>query len=231
MRKLLYITIGLALAVLTAVVSAYLSYNLIVARVTVEVPDLTGMDVAEAGALLSGKNLRLLAGAEEYDLIIPKGSIISQDVPAGSHLTGASEIEVSVSRGPAVRFIPLVTGMALGEARKMFSKDGLDFSLIRVHSKSIEEDIVIAQRPKPEEWAGQGITVVASAGTHDVTYYCPDFVGYTMAEAASIAEELGLELEFLNHESSAYYVDSQDPPPGASIKAGGTVQLKLRGEF
>jgi serine/threonine-protein kinase len=198
---------------------------------TVEVPDLIGRSLAEADRLLDKRGLYLKVEAEDYDLSIPKGHIISQNIPAGSHIKGQSEVKVVVSKGPKVYLIPSVIGNTLAEAKNLFLQKGLEISkVIYVHSDTVEKDRIIAQKPAPEEWTGGAVTLVVSKGPYNVIYYCPFFEGMLKEDALMLARELGLNVEIIGPIDTGRIIVSQKPKPGTEIKIGSTIYLKLKGD-
>jgi serine/threonine-protein kinase len=207
--------------------SAFLTYRVMITRMTVEVPDLTGMDITQADRALEARGLYLKVLGEENDISIPKGHIISQDVPPGTDIKGMAEVKVVVSKGPAVTKIPAAVGEKLDAALKQFTQKGLEVKVVEVHSDTVEEGTVIAQSPIPEKWAGQGITLLASLGPYPVMYYCPSFIGLLKADALMLARELGLNVEIEAPEAEPVVVEEQKPLPGEQIASGDILYLKF----
>jgi serine/threonine-protein kinase len=229
MKRLLKIFSYLMIFVLLATGSAYVTYRVMITRMTVEVPDLMGMALAEADRALESKGLYLKVESEDHDISIPAGHVLRQDVPAGNKIKGMAEIKVVVSKGSAVRLIPGVVGNTLDEASKLFTQKGLEVKVIEVHSDTVEKDTVIAQWPAPEEWTGQGITLVASRGPYAKSYYCPSFLGLLKEDALMLARELGLDVELTVADSGQTAVANQEPLPGNNISSGDTLYLQLKG--
>ncbi len=229
MRRLLKIFPYLVIFVLLATGSAYVTYRVMITRMTVEVPDLMGMALAEADSALESKGLYLKVESEDHDISIPAGHVLRQDVLAGSKIKGMAEIKVVVSKGSAVRLIPGVVGNTIDEASKLFTQKGLEVKVIEVHSDTVEKGTVIAQWPAPEEWAGQGITLVASRGPYEMSYYCPSFLGLLKEDALMLARELGLNVELTVADSGQTAVANQEPLPGNNISSGDILYLQLKG--
>lgn len=208
-------------------VSAYITFKVLSSGLTVEVPNIEGRSLTDARESLESKGLLLKVESETYDLGVSAGRIISQDVQPGSNVMGEVEVKVVVSKGPEVRLIPSVTGDTMENAKKLFLKEKLTVEkVIRVHSDTVAEDTIIAQKPLPEEWTGQGITLVASAGPYDVIYYSPFFQGMLKEDALLLASELGLNVE-LKETTGSHIVIRQKPAPGMRVKKGETVSLTL----
>jgi beta-lactam-binding protein with PASTA domain len=228
MKKALMIFIGLVVFAALATGSAYVTYRLMITRMTVEVPDLTGMDLNEADRALEARGLYLKVAGEDHDLQVAAGHVLSQDISAGEKVRGMAEINVVMSKGPAVKLIPGVVGEKLAEALKLFTQKGLEVKVIKVHSDTVEEDMVIAQWPAPEDWKGQNITIVASDGRYEVSYYCPSFLGLIKEDALMLARELGLNVEITEADAEEVMVASQKPLPGEKIARGNTLYFHLK---
>ncbi len=228
MKRLLKLVAYLLVVALITATTAYVTYRFLITRMTVEVPDLASMTIEDADRALASRGLYLKVAGDEYDLAVPAGRIISQDVAAGSHVKGLGEIQVIVSKGPDVRLIPNVVGMSVQDARALFARDGLEIGVVKVHSDTVEPGKIIAQSPRPEEWAGQSITVIASSGPYDVIYYVPSFLGLMKEDALELARELGFNVELVLDDDYANVVVSQRPSPGRNIESGGTIRLELK---
>jgi serine/threonine-protein kinase len=232
-RLLLRYPLYLLAFLLVGSAAAYISFRLLSAGLTVEVPALTGMSLAEAESALGLKGISLLVEAEEYDPTVPAGHVLGQDLEAGSHVRGEVEVKVVLSKGPEVRLIPSVIGESIGNATKLFVEKRLNLSrTIKVHSDTVVEGEIIAQRPAPEEWTGESITLIVSAGPYDVTYYCPSFQGMLKEDVLTLAAELGINVELTEPPGvrpALQIAVEQTPLPGAEIAIGGTVYIKLGG--
>jgi serine/threonine-protein kinase len=229
MKRLLKLFAYFVVFAALATGSAYVTYRVMITRMTVEVPDLTGMNLNEADRALEARGLYLGVAGEDHDLQIPTGHVLSQDISAGEKVKGMAEIKVVVSKGPAVKLIPGVVGEKFAEALKLFTQKGLEVKVVKVHSDTVEEDTVIAQWPAPEDWKGQNITVVASEGRYEVSYYCPSFLGLIKEDALMLASELGLNVELTEVDAEEVMVASQKPLPGEKIASGSTLYLQLKG--
>lgn len=229
MNKYRNIIIYSAVFATLALVSGLITFRVMVTRMTVEVPDLAGMELAQADRALEDRGLYLKVIGSKNDGSIPRGHVISQDVQAGSKMKGMGEVKVIVSKGPAVENIPGVVGEQIDEAMKLFTQKGLEARVVKVHSDTVEENTVIAQWPLPEDWDGQNITLVTSLGAYTVEYFCPSFEGLLKDDALTLARQLGLNVELTAAKSEPSAVEDQKPLPGETIAKGDTVYLQLKG--
>ena len=208
-------------------VSAFITFKVLSSGLTVEVPTIEGRTLTDARESLESKGLLLKVLSETYDLGVPAGRIISQDIQPGSNVRGEVEVKVVVSKGPEVRLIPSVIGETMNNAKEILMKERLTVeNIIYVHSDTVSEDKIIAQKPLPEEWTGEDITLVASAGPYDIIYYSPFFQGMIKEDALRLASELGLKVK-LEETAGSNIVIKQKPAPGMRTMKSETVLLIL----
>lgn len=230
MRWYIGIPFKTALFVLLCAVSTYASFQLLSKGITVKVPDIRGKSVQETEMILFEKGLTLKVDGERYDHSVPSGYVLEQDLPPGSHVRGQAELKVVISKGPEVRLIPSALGLQLDEARATFmEKDLMVGKVIRVHSAEKPRGIVLAQKPAPEEWSGEAITLIVSEGPYDIIYYCPFFLGMSKQDALMVAADLGLNVE-LKALWGSPVVTRQEPEPGAEIQRGQTIRFTIGGK-
>jgi serine/threonine-protein kinase len=226
-----YVRGGVYLAsfLLVCGVSAAITFSVFIKIIKVEVPNVEGRNLGQAMELLENVGLKLRVDHEVHDINVPAGYVIEQEVTAGSRVKGESEVGIVLSTGAEVKLIPSVTGLSLEDALAVFREEGLVFStVIEVHSEEVPEGQVIAQRPAPEEWTGETITLIASAGPHDIIYYAPSFRGMSRDDALLLAAELELEAR-VRETGGGEYVTFQRPEPGTELKAGSPIYLELGG--
>jgi beta-lactam-binding protein with PASTA domain len=231
MKWILRIAVFLVSFAVVGSLAGYVTFRVLGRDLTVEVPDLVGRSLEEARMSLESKGLTLAVQGEEYDLGTPAGHVLSQDVAPGTAVRGEGEVKVVLSKGPEVRLIPSVIGKTLEEAKKRFLAQGIEIKkVITVHSDTVPRDKIIAQRPAPEEWTGEPITLLASAGARRATYYMPFFKGMSKEDATLLAAELGLEAK-VEGGPFGTTISRQKPEPGVEVHRGDTVELEATGGF
>jgi beta-lactam-binding protein with PASTA domain len=203
----------------------YLTFKVLSFSRTVEVPDLYGRSLPEAGKILTPKSLSLKLGGENYDALIPSGNIIRQDIPAGSKVKERRVIKVIVSKGPRVKSVPMLVNQTLGDAEALLLQKGLMIAkVIPVHSATIEKNRILSQKPGPDDQLSDAITVLVSLGPYEKNYYCPDFQGMSLKQAAELLKQM--DLKGIT-EGAGQTVLSQKPEPGKQIKTGDIIYLQL----
>jgi len=203
-----------------------------------ELPDSTGLTLSEAQTRLVERDLDVLLPVEEYDEVVPPGTIIGWSVPgdatlgAGSRVEPGTPIELVVSVGPAPRSIPNVVGMTVGAARSELEALGLTLTEVgQEFSDDVPLGSVISQglAPGTEVERGSDLTVVVSKGPDIVPF--PDLSGAAnYEEAAAILVEAGFQprLTFGDTmgEVQLVRIDGEEPVVGETYRRGTQVDIR-----
>lgn len=226
MNNFLKIPLFFALFILLGLSFGFITFKILSFSRTVEVPALTNLSMLEANESLNKAGLYLKIEGEEFDPAVQVGRIIRQDIPSGNKVKSKRAIKVIVSKGPRVSSLPLLVQKTLPDAESQLIQKGLSIGeVIYVHSDSIEQGKVIAQKPGPHERLNDQITVLVSLGPHELFYYCPDFLNKSIENARETAETIGLLLE---SKGTGDIISSQKPRPGSLIKNTDKIFLELR---
>ncbi|MDA8156326.1 MAG: PASTA domain-containing protein [Actinomycetota bacterium] len=209
-------------------VAGYLAYQGVLFVREVTVPDVMALTTVQAGARLKDAGLKLKVQGQDFDPSIPSGGIIRQDPEAGGKLEPGRHVKVVLSKGPEASRMPSVVGKTLNEATSILTASGMSATkIIKSHSDTVPEGIVIAQDPGPDEKPSIPIGLVVSEGPYKVTYYAPDFRMLTEDNARQIANTVGVQPVFSN---SGDFVVDQNPKPGTTLTGGQKVFLTLGGK-
>lgn len=198
----------------------------------VRVPDLGDVTGPEAARLLSA--FGLIAVLEDvYDEEVPQNRIVGTVPPEGSRVTLGSEVTVQVSRGPEPRTVPDLVGMNSAEAFASLGRSDLEVGRVtrRVVSDGNPGE-VISTDPAPGEQAPRGfpVAVVIVADPDERT--APDLVGFTRANATSIAEASGLRVSVRTEavtaaDRRAGRVIAQSPMANSPVGGGDTITITV----
>ena len=209
MIRLGWVAVLSAVLIALFVGSFYITMHLAFTGREVTVPELTGKTVEDARAELTRADLYLEATAERYDEQVARGMVISQDPRAGATTKRNRKVRVLVSLGPAQVSIPEVRGQSLRSSQIALRRESLSVGHVTsVHDAKTLSDVVIAQRPSPEEGA-TGLTVVGgkgrvdllvSQGRPDPIYVMPDLSRRSLSEVTSFAQRAGLRLGAVRRE-------------------------------
>lgn len=228
--------------ILMGLISGYLTFEVLSFSRTVAVPELKSKTLVEANNILNKNGLHLKVEGENYDEAVAPGLIARQNIPPGNKVKEGRGISVILSKGPKILSIPELTGQTMENAETVLSKSGLKIArLIRVHSDTIEKDVIIAQRPRPDEFTQtetikdsqetklfiQGLSLVVSSGPYDKIFLCPDFSGKNRVELMDLAEKLGLKVEL---SGTGEKVRHQKPAAKSPVRSGDTLHIQMDGE-
>lgn len=199
---------------------------------TVAVPSVVGMTEEEASATVAAAGLTIgqvtTENSEEYEL----GTIMRQEPPAGTRVKKGTAIDIVVSAGVAMVEVPNVVSMTEADAIAAIEGAQLEVALPigREYSKDVPEGQVISSEPAAGAQVPKGskVAIVVSKGTQLVKV--PDVTGKPKADAQRILEQAGFKVKVVEAYSDAVakgMVVSQDPSPGVSLDAGGTVTITV----
>jgi serine/threonine-protein kinase len=89
------------------------------------VPDLTGLSIEQATAVLAEQGLVLLQLDQEFSDTVAPGLVVRQDLPAASSVDRGAVISVALSKGPDVVAVPPLGGLTLQQASDTLAAAGL----------------------------------------------------------------------------------------------------------
>ncbi len=197
------------------------------------VPELTGLTLEEARALLQQENLvvRIRRIASEG----PAGEVLEQSPEPGARISADTVVVLTVSKAsiPERVKVPSVEGLLTSEAASLLRQAGLDVELRTIRS-SEPERTVVNQNPGPdEEVAPRTIVLLEIAGPPPppapVMIEVPRLVGLKAAEARSQLLKLGLRFTQRPVESTQPKgtVVRQSPPAGTELRKSQAVLLTV----
>ncbi|MCL0069009.1 PASTA domain-containing protein [Thermodesulfovibrionales bacterium] len=165
MPRLMKISLYIVVLVIITLATGYFTVKLLNADRIVIVPDLRGKGIVAANIILKERGLHIHFEGEDYDLHIPPGHIIRQDTTPGVGVKKGRKIGVIISKGRMFEYVPNIVGRPIDEVRIMLGEKGMRINrIIYVHSDKVAKDIVIAQRPEPEEKTTGSFSIIVSLG-------------------------------------------------------------------
>jgi beta-lactam-binding protein with PASTA domain len=195
----------------------------------IPVPDVAGQTAADAQAAIEG--VGLVAALEDTSSDDVETGLVTETSPAaGTEVEAGSTVTVFVSTGPATVAVPDVVGQVAANAQAALEGEGFVVTTTEVPSDEVEEGLVIATNPTAGIEVAPGTTVDMAVSTGPADVVVPEFLGLTIDEATTLAEELGLTITFVedtNRPDPEGVVVGQDPAPGASVEAGSEVVAQL----
>ncbi|MFE4668533.1 Stk1 family PASTA domain-containing Ser/Thr kinase [Streptomyces sp. NPDC056716] len=196
----------------------------------VRVPDVQGMVLADAQALLKDEGLEPGMVTQEFHEDIAKGSVIDSDPRGGTERRAGSAIALLVSKGSPID-VPDVTGEDLDAARERLQEAGLtvQIAMDRINSE-IDAGQVARQSPAEGTRLAEGdkVTLTLSKGPRMIEV--PDVVGDSVDDARQTLEAAGFQVEedrgllgLFGDSVSDQSVDAGDTAP-----EGTTITLTIR---
>ncbi|MDD5687269.1 MAG: PASTA domain-containing protein [Elusimicrobia bacterium] len=197
------------------------------------VPNLIGKNIADALDELSSLNLFLKKTGEDFNVNMPAGMIISQTPSAGSVIKENRAINIIVSSGGEVIFVPNLTNQTVRTAQVLLRKNGLDFGeQDEKYSEVIEKDRIISQSPLPRSPIQKNglVNIVVSLGIPpEGVLVIPDFVGKNITEAENWAKQNNITIKSINKISDSSVAENtiikQTPEEGIAINKNQSVEF------
>ncbi len=230
-RKWLYA----ALAVLALIALAAGVYFLAFAQSggNIDVPDVVGLERAQAEEIIRARNLRPELGSEEFDETVPAGRVIRQTPEKGARLKEGGTVRLIVSRGSSKVAVPELRGQSASYADSKLKEAGLTSDRQPDQfSDTVPEGSIINQDPAPgvQVQKGSPVKFVVSKGPEPAKQVSvPDVRNLTVDQALSRLQQAGLTLgttteEFSDSVSNGKVI-SQNPASGQMANEGQAVNL------
>lgn len=198
----------------------------------VEVPDMVGLDEADARAALADAGLELRVRSEMPHRDAPEGAVVAQSPLPGQFARPGAPVEVTLSEGPRRRTVPDLRGLSGRQARIVLERLGFSAS-VDTASSDVERGRVVGTRPEAgtDRTLPSDVTVVVSRGPEvsDV----PELVGVHVDDVEDRLRERGFRLGEVTYDPEAFSapgrVIGQTPAPGYALREGGRVSVRVAG--
>ena len=196
--------------------------------VTKPLPDLAGVSLDEARALLERADLRVRVRQASSDR--RAGEVVAQDPTAGTEVKPGSLVVLTVSKGETANIAttPKVVGLRTSAATDSIRQANLR-PRVRLVTSTRPPGTVVAQSPSPGNEMVEGSTVRLDVAKVPPAIQVPDVVGSTRADARIRLRALGLTSTVVPVTSSepAGTVVGQSPRAGAKLRKEATVSLRI----
>ncbi|MEJ2009489.1 MAG: PASTA domain-containing protein [Acidobacteriota bacterium] len=195
-RTLLRILTLVAILMTVAVVSAITTIRLTIHGKQEILPNLVGMQEAQARTVLGGLGLDLDVEDRLYNDKLPVNAIVSQMPAAGTGIKPMQHVHVLLSLGQQKVSVPDLVGRSLRAARITAVQRGLTIGDVAAISWPQDEpNQVVAQDPPPATTDLQSPTVnfLVSVGPQPAAYLCPDFQNKPLGVVRAELQEAGFQ--------------------------------------
>jgi eukaryotic-like serine/threonine-protein kinase len=197
----------------------------------VAVPDLSGLTLPQAKKELKEAGLALGEDSEAPSSEVEVGLIIDQDPAPGEEIDADSVVNVVVSSGPELVFLPNVVGQ--DEETATSNLEAAGFDVVSEQGESDEaEGIVFDMDPDGgvEVNPVDVPTVTISVSTGPAPVEVPDVSGLSREEATSQLESEGFVVQEADADcgETPNTVCDTDPPAGTELEEGDTVTINVQ---
>lgn len=200
----------------------------------VTVPDVAGGSVLEATATLVEAELSVADTVlEEFDLVLPEGTVKGTNPSAGAEVEKQTEIRLIVSLGPNPVAVPAISGQSLAEVERALQEVNLILgSTSEEFNDFVDEGSVLRLVDEANETLAAGSQVLAGSTLNAVLSAgpLPDVTGLPVDEARETLDAVGVngvvggDGAFSDTVPEGYVVEVS-LPAGATIRPGDTLTL------
>jgi eukaryotic-like serine/threonine-protein kinase len=193
-------------------------------RIEVTVPDLKGKTIEQALDVVSPMHLSLAKEGVEFDESLPAGAVLRQAPPAGLKVREGKTIQLTLSSGGKVVFVPPLLGKPLPEAQNLLRAAGMSPGAVsQTYSQSQELGVVMAQVPDPGTIGQKGQMVdlkVSKGPPPEGTLMMPDFLKRPVDGAREWADQNKLSFDVVEEAHA-------DVAPGIVLRQSPAVDAVL----
>ena len=204
---------------------------LLLLSIKVRVPDLAGMNVAEARQALISNGLKLGSQKYEYSNDYLKGQTIKSEPTKHTSLKRNSKVDILVSKGPQKVKFGSYVGQNYQAVKNKLTKKGVLVTENKVYSQKFPKGRIVDQNVDASSKVDLNKLAVTFAVSKGIqTYKLRDLIGYTQKSVEDYAEERNITVIFEQQYSSTCpkgEVIAQDPLPGTKVKSGDQIVIQL----
>jgi beta-lactam-binding protein with PASTA domain/tRNA A-37 threonylcarbamoyl transferase component Bud32 len=196
------------------------------------VPDVVGMDYADAVDALSQVNLE--ARKRQVFSQKPEGQVVAQNPPADEVVDEGTTVVLRVSKGTKTATVPSVLDQTEASAQSDLRQAGFEVQTVHAPSDSTPEGFVSAQSPDPGTEASKGSTVTITVSTGPSSTTVPNVQGEQQEAARDDLKNAGFKVKVekvpVSDPTQNNVVQDQSPEGGSQAQRGSTVTIFV-GEF
>lgn len=200
--------------------------------VFVAVPQLAGVTVSEATAILADVDLAVGERTHLHNALVPVGTVISQQPTVGEQVLRGSSVNLVISLGPEQVPVPDLSDKTPDEAEAALSAAGLLLGTVtEAFSDRVPAGKIVSQDPAEYSVVSKNsvVNITVSAGPQPVAV--PDVVGLDFAAAEALLTNAVLQVGTVTSQFSADMpvgsVLHQQPAAQVLASPGSKVDLVL----
>lgn len=200
----------------------------------VEVPAISGKNVAEAYRILESVGLKLQVHESRHEKTVPDRVVISQTPSAGRKVRKDRAILAVVSLGPELIDVPDLRGKSLRESKIILSNHRLRLGNVS-YKPAVEgqPEQVVNQRPGPNDQVrkGEAVNLQVQKGAGSAMIEVPSWQGKPLYRLDQLIAKANLELDSVAWVNSDFVprgeVLGQFPSQGEQVKTRSEVALEV----
>ncbi|HUZ95150.1 MAG TPA: PASTA domain-containing protein [Edaphobacter sp.] len=192
------ILLGAMAMLAVALISAFLTMRLAIHGREVEVPNLSGLTIAEASQAASSQGLNLNVENRFYSNDVAPGHILAQSPTSGATVRREWTVRVTESLGPQKVSVPNLIGQTERPASILMRRLTLDMGTVAQLPVDAENGVVLAQTPTPNasgiDRPRVSLLLSAPQDPDATAYVMPSLTGLTLASAVARAAAAGVHI-------------------------------------
>lgn len=208
---------------------------------TTDVPNVTGNQLNVAIALLQQDGFSV-GDVKRVEREAPANEVLEQDPAAAPPADQAAEdcgfltffcskpkVTLTVSSGPGSAKVPSTAGLTVSAAEEKLEEAGFKAKSESVHSKEVEEGLVLKSEPSGGETATNGSTVTLKVSSGPKLAKVPVVVGSQRSLAVQQIRGRGFvpSVEEVTNSAPEGQVIRQAPSAGSQLPPGSTVSIAV----
>jgi len=196
--KYLLATLGFAIGMYAIVmlIDSFVVKGMVHNRNIIIVPNVIGESLGKGQITLNDKNLKYEIIKRQFDLTLPKGTIVRQAPSPGRQIKENRIIYLTVSEGIEEIKTPDLYNLSVRQAKVELVNSGLNIGQIsEVSSDKVEAGLVLSQSPGKNTRLNYNdkVNITVSIGSQN-QLLLPEFKFMTLEEVQEKIEELGLKI-------------------------------------
>ncbi len=198
----------------------------------VTLPDLRGLDLAQARDQVRPLELKLEVVRERAHPTLPVGSIVDQVPGPEAKVRGGRVVKVVVSSGHPSGLLPAVVGLTPRQAEVTLQRNNYRAGVqVRLPRVGVTQPVVAYQSPLAgvDLPTGRTVDLAVAVPAPRLQLLLPDLQGMPLYQAKQLINRAGLVLDDVRYRRSGSvgpnHVLAQDPVPGTRVGKGDRLVL------
>ncbi|MEO6817664.1 MAG: PASTA domain-containing protein [Edaphobacter sp.] len=192
------ILLGSMAMVAVALISMFITMRLAIHGREVEVPNLSGLTIAEASQAASSQGLNLNVENRFYSNDVAPGQVLAQSPASGVTVRREWTVRVTESLGPQKVSVPDLIGQTQRPASILMRRLSLDMGTVAQLPADAAYGVVLAQTPTPNasgiDRPRVSLLLSAPEDPDTTAYVMPSLTGLTLTSAAYRAAAAGVHI-------------------------------------